>query len=164
MLPFEPHALLRNARAMTLAANFWPRRLKRLPRPTERLIEVEPGSRILAKCHWQRDLRRHPTLVLVHGLEGSSESSYVVGSAELAFATGFNVLRLNQRNCGGTEYLTPTLYNSGLSGDYQAVLLELVEHDALREIFFSGFSMGGDRKSTRLNSSHIQKSRMPSSA
>jgi len=144
MLPFEPHPLLRNAHVMTLAANFWPRRLKRLPRPTERLIEVAPGSRILAKCHWQRDPRCHPTLAVVHGLEGSSESRYVLGIAELAFAAGFNVLRLNQRNCGGTEHLTPTLYNSGLSDDYQAVLLELVEQDALPEIFFSGYSMGGN--------------------
>jgi hypothetical protein len=54
------------------------------------------------------------------------------------------VVRLNQRNCGGTERLTPTLYNSGLSGDYRAVLLELAEHDHLREIFFAGFSMGGN--------------------
>jgi len=144
MLEFEPHPLLRNAHLMTLVANYWPRRLKRLPRATQRVFEVEPGSRILAKCHWQPDPRRHPTLMLVHGLEGSSESRYLLGIAELAFAAGFNLLRLNQRNCGGTEHLTPTLYNSGLSGDCQAVLFELVERDALPEVFFTGYSMGGN--------------------
>jgi predicted alpha/beta-fold hydrolase len=144
MTPFEPHPLLRNAHVMTLAANFWPRRLARLSRPTERLLEVEPGSRVLAQCHWQPERQRHPTLVLVHGLEGSSESSYMLGIAEQALAAGFNVLRLNQRNCGGTEHLTPTLYNSGLSGDCRAVLMELVEREALAEIFFAGYSMGGN--------------------
>ncbi len=144
MVRFEPHPLLRNAHLMTLVASFWPRRHARLPRPAQRQFEVEPGSRILAQCHWQSPPKRHPTLVLVHGLEGSSESFYMWGTAERAFVGGFNVLRLNQRNCGGTEHLTPTLYNSGLSGDCHAVLLELVERDAFPEIFFAGYSMGGN--------------------
>ena len=95
-------------------------------------------------CHWQEEPRKHPTLVLLHGLEGSSESGYMKGCAEKASAAGFNVVRLNQRNCGGTERLTPTLYHSGRSGDFRAVLLELVERDRLPAIFFAGYSMGGN--------------------
>jgi len=144
MIPFEPHPLLRNAHLMTLAASFWPWRLTRLSPAIDRLFEVEPGSRILAQCHWQPEPRRHPTLVLVHGLEGSSRSPYILGVAGKALASGFNVLRLNQRNCGGTEHLTPKLYNSGLSDDYRVVLFELVERDALLEVFLAGYSMGGN--------------------
>lgn len=144
MRRFEPHPLVRNPHLMTLAAHFWPRQLAGLPRAVPRLFEVEPGSRILAQCHWQSPPERHPTLTLVHGLEGSSDSAYMLGTARLALARGFNVLRLNQRNCGRTEDLTPTLYNSGLSGDCRAVLSELVERDALPEIFFAGYSMGGN--------------------
>jgi len=144
MRGFEPHPLLRNPHLMTLAAHFWPRRLEGLPRAVPRLFQVEPGSRILGQCHWQSPPERHPTLALVHGLEGSSDSAYMLGTARLALARGFNVLRLNQRNCGGTEDLTPTLYNSGLSGDCRAVLSELIERDALPEIFFAGYSMGGN--------------------
>ncbi len=129
---------------MTVAATFWLRHFPHLPPPTDRLFEVEPGTSVLARCHWQPDPRRQSTLVLVHGLEGSSESGYMMGTAEKAFAAGLNVLRLNQRNCGGTESLTPTLYNSSLSGDVGAVLAELVARDRLPEIFFAGFSMGGN--------------------
>lgn len=68
----------------------------------------------------------------------------MLGLAERAFVAGWNAVRLNQRNCGGTESLTPTLYNSGLSGDFRAVLNELVERDSLPEIFFAGYSMGGN--------------------
>src|SRR5207244_13043988 len=107
-------------------------------------FEVEPGTRLLAKCHWQERRRGHGTLVLVHGLEGSSESPYMLGIAERAYQAGFNVLRMNQRNCGGTEHLTPTLCHSGLSGDFRAVLNELIERDNLPEIFFSGYSTGGN--------------------
>src|SRR5882762_4458008 len=144
MQTFQPHPLLRNPHAQTVVYTFWPRRFPRLPRSTPREFETEPGTRIRGQCHWQTEPRDRPTLVLVHGLEGSSESGYMMGLAERAFAAGWNALRLNQRNCGGTEPLTPTLYNSGLSGDYRAVLTELIERDSLPEIFFAGYSMGGN--------------------
>ena len=144
MKAFEPHPLLRNPHAQTLASAFLPRRFPRLPRSVSRDFETEPGTRIRGECHWQAVPQERPTLVLVHGLEGSSESCYMLGLAERAFAAGWNALRLNQRNCGGTESLTATLYNSGLSGDYRAILAELVEKDSLPEIFFAGYSMGGN--------------------
>ncbi len=144
METFEPHALLRNPHAQTLVSSLWPRRFPRLPRSVAREFETEPGTRIRGECHWQAAPRERPTLVLVHGLEGSSQSGYMLGLAERAFAAGWNAVRLNQRNCGGTESLTPTLYNSGLSGDYRAVLMELIERDALTGIFFAGYSMGGN--------------------
>jgi predicted alpha/beta-fold hydrolase len=144
MHEFDPHVWLKNPHAMTLAGSFWFRRTKRLPPAEERRFEVEPGTWLLAKCHWQPQRRDCSTLVLVHGLEGSSESSYMRGLAEKAFVSGFNVLRVNQRTCGGTEALTPTLYGSCLSGDYAAILRELVERDRLPALFFAGYSMGGN--------------------
>lgn len=143
MRSFVPHPLLRQRHVMTLAGALWLRRTPHLPKAQERLFEVEPGTRILAKCHWQPK-RESPTLVLVHGLEGSSESSYMRGAAEKAFLSGFHVVRLNQRNCGGSDALTPTVYNSGLSGDYRAVLNELITRDGLQDVCFAGYSMGGN--------------------
>lgn len=145
--PFNPHRSFRNGHAQTLAAYAWPRRsrLRSLHGDDEtRLFEVEPGVRLLARCAWQSERRAHPTVVLVHGLEGSSESIYMLGTAQKAFRAGFNVLRCNMRNCGGTEHLTPTLYHSGMSNDFRAVLRELIEEDHLASIFLVGFSMGGN--------------------
>ncbi|HXN29152.1 MAG TPA: alpha/beta fold hydrolase [Candidatus Acidoferrales bacterium] len=144
MKEFRPHLLLRNAHAMTIAANFWPRPVPLLPRGVARSFETEPGTQVLGVCHWQQNPREHPTLVVLHGLEGSCESGYMLGTSEKAWIAGFNVVRLNQRNCGGTEKLSPTLYHSGLSCDVRAVVLELAEHDGLPEIFAAGYSMGGN--------------------
>ncbi|MHB8540106.1 MAG: YheT family hydrolase [Candidatus Acidiferrales bacterium] len=144
MRNFEPAALLRNPHAMTLAAAFWPRKYPHLPPTVARLFETEPDTRVRADCHWQNHPAQHPALVLLHGLEGSSNSSYMLGTADKAFEAGFSALRLNQRNCGGTEGLTPTLYNSGLSGDVRAVVRELIEKDHVSQIFVAGFSMGGN--------------------
>lgn len=129
---------------MTMAGVFLRRRFPRLPVSVSRLFDVEPGTQVRADSHWQQDRKNHPTLVLLHGLEGSSESAYILGTAEKAFVAGFNVVRLNQRNCGGTERLTQTLYHSGRSGDFRAIVLELIERDRLPAIFFAGFSMGGN--------------------
>ena len=144
MKPFEPYPLLRNPDAQTIVSAFLPRRFPRLPRSTPREFEVEPGSRIRGKCHWQAAPSERPALVLLHGLEGSCDSDYMLGLAERAYVAGWNAVRLNQRNCGGTEALTPTLYNSGLSGDYLAILRELIERDSIPAIFFAGYSMGGN--------------------
>jgi uncharacterized protein len=141
---FRPHKFLRNGHAMTIASTFWPRTFAGLPPSAPRLFEVETGTQVRGDCHWQRDARAHPTLVLLHGLEGSSDSGYMVGTAEKAWLAGFNVVRLNQRNCGGTESLTPTLYHSGRNGDIRAVILELIDRDGHPEIFAAGFSMGGN--------------------
>jgi predicted alpha/beta-fold hydrolase len=144
MEKFVPHTLLKNGHAMTIASAFVHRRFH-LPPAEDRLFQVDPESRILGRCHWQPGKRRDaPVIAIVHGLEGSSESNYVFGIAEKAFRLGFHAVRLNQRNCGGTESLTPTLYNSGMSGDYRAVLEELSNGDGFEQIFFAGYSMGGN--------------------
>lgn len=144
MQEFDAPFLLRNPHLMTIAAAFWRRRYHHLNSSVPRLFETEPGTQVRADCHWQQNPKLHPTIVLLHGLEGSSESGYMLGAADQAFGAGFNVLRLNQRNCGGTEDLTATLYNSGLSCDITAVVQELIHKDGLPEVFTAGFSMGGN--------------------
>jgi uncharacterized protein len=141
---FREHGLLRNPHMMTIAATFWRRRFPKLPASETRLFETEPGTRVRGECHWQTEPRTRRTLVLLHGLEGSSESGYMLGTAERAWTAGMNVVRLNQRNCGGTEQLTPTVYNSGMSGDIRTVIAELIARDGMREVCAAGFSMGGN--------------------
>jgi uncharacterized protein len=116
-----------------------------LPPAEDRHFQVDADSRLLGHCHWQQGKDTStPLMVLVHGLEGSSDSKYMLGIAEKAWQRGFHVVRLNQRNCGGTERLTPTLYNSGMSADYRAVFDELSVGDGFSCIFFAGYSMGGN--------------------
>lgn len=129
---------------MTMAAALVPRRFDTPPVEARR-FRVDEESFLLGYCHWQPGKRKDaPVLVVVHGLEGSSDSNYARGIAEKAFRRGFHVLRMNQRNCGPSEELTPTLYNSAMSGDYRAVLEELGNVEGFDQIFFAGYSMGGN--------------------
>ena len=107
----------------------WPARL--------RYFDTEQGVRVLAKVQDQGGER---TLLAVHGLTSCTEARYMLSLAALALERGWNVIRLNVRNCGGTEALCPTLYHSGLTVDLRHVVDEL----APRPLYLLGFSMGGN--------------------
>ena len=168
---FFPRRFLRNAHLQTLMGNFKPRQYV-LPEPEAHLVEVDPGSgppaeskpfgwaaelaqaqanvrergasHVLCHCHWQANPSRCLTLLLVHGLEGSSRSQYMLGNSARAWAAGCNVIRMNMRNCGGTEHLSPTLYHSGLSADIAAVMRTLSGEKGLNAFALVGYSMGGN--------------------
>ena len=145
--PFRPHPLLKSGHMQTIGGQLWPRRLQRLhafEHDEARTFEVEPGVRVLAHCRWQAARREHPTLIVMHGLEGSSDSLAVRGTAVKAYRAGFNVLRLNLRTCGDTLHLTDTLYHSGLTGDLLAVVKELIARDRLTDICLGGFSLSAN--------------------
>src|SRR5206468_2495075 len=85
---FRPKRGLRNAHAQTLAGNFLPRQ-SALPAAEERVFQVHPeeGAQVLCHCHWQpagngegNKKQDALTVIIVHGLEGSSESKYVIGT------------------------------------------------------------------------------------
>jgi len=109
-----------------------------------RHFDVEPGTRVLAHCHWQPAPSAHPALLALHGLEGSSSAHYMRGIADKAFARGFNVILLNQRNCGGTEQLAAGLYHSGLTADIDHVIREIARTDGIGRVVVAGYSLGGN--------------------
>jgi hypothetical protein len=148
---FTPRRFFSNGHLQTILGNFLPR-INSLPPAEIVLVEVSPAtvnqiaSRIRCDCHWQPPEVRasRPTIIIVHGLEGSSESQYVIGNANKLWLAGANIIRMNMRNCGGTEALTPTLYHSGLSSDIDAVMRHFVALYSLTSISLIGYSMGGN--------------------
>jgi predicted alpha/beta-fold hydrolase len=143
--PFVPHQLFRSGHAQTIAAYAWPRRFRfQADSDEERLFAVAPNVKVLAHCRWQTDRHACPTIVVWHGIEGSTASNYMQAMAEKGFGAGFNVIRVNFRNCGGTEHLTSTIYHGGLSADLAAVVKELLEKDQLTRLLLIGFSLGGN--------------------
>ena len=71
-------------------------------------------------------------------------SRYIRGVTARAWDAGMNVVRMNMRNCGGSEALTPTLYHSGRSGDVGAVVRHFTERFGLERVALVGYSMGGN--------------------
>jgi predicted alpha/beta-fold hydrolase len=140
--PFRP--LIRNPHVLTILGNFWPRTLDERRFPVEaKLYETEPGVQILVHSQ-QPHAASLGDIILVHGLEGSSDAGYARSLAQAALNAGYAVHRYNMRSCGGTEALCgSTLYHSGQTGDLLTVAREIVAH-AHRPLYLAGFSLGGN--------------------
>lgn len=104
------------------------------------MFETEPGVKVLAHENRNGGRGPAPTLVILHGLASSSTAPYVRRLTQAALSKGYQVIRPNIRNCGGTEHLSPTLYHSGLTSDLRYIVEEL----APAPLFIVGFSMGGN--------------------
>ena len=84
-----------------------------------------------------------PTLLVLHGLEGSSDSHYVRGAAARARTLGWRTLALNYRSCSGEPNRNPKFYHCGETGDLGFVARRIIERfDA--PLLLAGFSLGGN--------------------
>lgn len=141
MRPFTPY--FRNPHLLTLAGNFWKRPAHESRFPTRQVLYPgEPGTQVLVEENRPEGVPRGEVL-LVHGLEGSSQSGYMVSMALALAEAGFVAHRVNMRSCGGTEHLTPTLYHSGLTVDLRT-LLEAFRAQRRGPLFLVGYSLGGN--------------------
>jgi predicted alpha/beta-fold hydrolase len=134
--------LFKNPHLVTIAANYWPRAMDTLRFPVEvKLYDTEPGVRVLV--HSQRPASQPiAEVVVVHGLEGSSDAGYARSLAQELLKAGWAAHRFNMRSCGGTEHLSGNgLYHSGQTSDLLAVIRQ-IKGDA--PIFLAGFSLGGN--------------------
>lgn len=134
---------MRRGHLQTLISHFLTREVV-LPPSEPRLFRVADQVQVRCDCHWQPDRRSALTTLLVHGLEGSSSSQYIVGTANKAWVAGMNVVRMNVRGCGGTDALGASLYHSGLSSDVGEIVRDLIASEALPRLAIAGFSMGGN--------------------
>ncbi|HVB39507.1 MAG TPA: alpha/beta fold hydrolase, partial [Terriglobales bacterium] len=139
--PFAPSFWLRNGHANTVYSFLRPRGI-RLPEAQADWISSAPGVDILVHSHWQANPA--PALVLVHGLEGTSDAGYMLTTAALALGRGWHVLRMNVRGCGDSEPRCDTLYNSGTSEDVARVLAWTASQPMVTGVALGGFSMGGN--------------------
>lgn len=138
---FQP--LVRNPHLLTIAGNFWRRRIDVKRFPARRVeYRVDPKTAVISIEH-QPTTDACGQIVLLHGLEGSADAGYIASFAQAALLLGFGVHRMNLRTCGGTEELCETMYHSGLTSDTRFVL-EQLKNRAPGPRFLVGFSLGGN--------------------
>jgi predicted alpha/beta-fold hydrolase len=138
--PFYP--FFKNPHLSTIAGNFW-RRPDSSRWPVQSVIyETEPNVRVLV--HAQRpDGPPRGELILVHGLEGSSNAGYARSLVHAALTAGYATHRVNLRSCGGTEALALSNYHSGQTGDVLHILRKL-RRTTSAPLYLCGFSLGGN--------------------
>ena len=97
---------------------------------------------------WLRDAddlpRSAPLLVILHGLEGSAESSYARMLMQAAFGRGWRTCVLHFRDCGDYRNPLPRRYHAGETSDIRFFLRRLQEQGQTGPIFAVGYSLGGN--------------------
>jgi predicted alpha/beta-fold hydrolase len=106
------------------------------------LYQTEPDAQVLV--HEQRPPERAiAEIVMVHGLEGSSDAGYIRSMSQLALEHGYSVHRKNMRSCGGTEALSKTMYHAGLTSDTLEVIRS-IRREHGNPVYLIGYSLGGN--------------------
>lgn len=141
MRPFDP--FFKNPHLATIAGNFWKRPISEGRWPVEaKLYATEPDVKVLV--HSQKpSAAPRGEIILVHGLEGSSESGYARSMAYAALARGYAVHRFNMRGCGGTEELSVLSYHAGQTSDLLKVAKERRSITGA-PVFIAGYSLGAN--------------------
>ncbi|MGB0908076.1 MAG: alpha/beta fold hydrolase, partial [Maricaulaceae bacterium] len=83
-------------------------------------------------------------LILLHGWEGSQDSTYVMSSGRQAFDNGYSVFRLNFRDHGPTHHLNKALFHSALFNEVYAGVSGAAALANDKPVFVAGFSLGGN--------------------
>ncbi len=82
-------------------------------------------------------------VILSHGLEGSTDRSYMQSMATYFHERGFDVLAWNYRSCSGEMNRQLRLYHHGVTDDLETVIQYAIDTRRYKKIALIGFSMGG---------------------
>jgi predicted alpha/beta-fold hydrolase len=144
---FRPPLLLRSAHIQTILASSKFRARGNNPMcetAQEMIIETADGIRLLGFYSAQNTGPAKGHVILLHGWEGSVESTYMLRTGKTLFQNGYNIFRLNFRDHGDSQHL-----NKGI---FYAVLLDEVIEGVKQAaglagdlpVFLVGFSLGGN--------------------
>lgn len=145
---FVPPSWLRNGHVQTLLGAS-PRRHARvqsratilLQRSFQQVVATNDGTRLVVQI--ARHVERAPMVVVLHGWLGDSHAQYVVGAASALFDGGFDVVRINLRDHGGSEHLNADMFHSARVDELADVITRIAHERDQAPVGVLGFSLGG---------------------
>lgn len=138
---YEPFPFFRNAHISTIySARF---------RPSPSLVQQRERVQLLdgdfLDVDWSfTKIPSKKVAILLHGLEGNAQRTYIKWQAKVLKEAGWNVAAVNYRGCSGEANLSYQSYNAGKTDDLEAVVNVILEKDKYNEIALVGFSLGGN--------------------
>ena len=83
-------------------------------------------------------------VILIHGLEGSTQSSYILSLTALLNRHHYDVFAMNLRGCSGVPNRLLSSYHSGKTEDLDTIVQYIENQYVFKEISIVGFSLGGN--------------------
>jgi predicted alpha/beta-fold hydrolase len=149
---FHPSRWLRNPHVQSVLASsglrrwlFRRRRAALESAATEHVLDCGHGVRLQGFHSRQSRLAAPRALVvLLHGWEGSAQSSYILHTGARLLAEGCDVFRLNFRDHGETHHLNQELFHSCRIDEVVGAVKQIAQRFPDRPLLLGGFSLGGN--------------------
>lgn len=149
---FQPPRFLRNPHVQSFLASSGLRRAlarkrhARLESPAEEiLLECGDGVRLQGfRTAQQARPQARGLAVLLHGWEGSAQSTYLLHTGARLLDEGFDVFRLNMRDHGETHHLNDGLFHSNRIDEVVGAVAELQRRFPILPLVVAGYSLGGN--------------------
>jgi len=147
---FKPSWLLRNRHVQSTLVSSPPRRwrIKRQVKQYQthsqfEIVNTPKGPRLLAKRTLARNGQPKAKVILLHGWEGSVDSSYLAAVGNALWHSGCETIRLNFRDHGTSHYLNEGLFHSCRLDEVRDAI-KILTADSSVPVFIVGFSLGGN--------------------
>jgi len=145
--PFKPPFYLQNARIQTFLASFRVRAFGDNPmaaaaRPM--VLKTANGVRLLGAFSPRSTPPKKGLVILIHGWEGSADSTYMLTTGRLLYRNGYDLFRLNLRDHGLSHHLNEGLFFATLFDEVFQSVKQAARLSEGRPVFLAGFSLGGN--------------------
>ncbi len=138
---YEPSLLFRSAHISTI----YSAKLRPSPNLIQERERVQLPDGDFLDIDWSfPENPSQKVAILLHGLEGNAQRTYIKGQAKVLYEWGWNVAAVNFRGCSGEPNLSYQSYNAGKTDDLEAVINLILEKNKFTEIALVGFSLGGN--------------------
>lgn len=144
---FHPPVFLRCAHVQTILAStkFRARgKNKMSDAAREVIIETDDGTRLLGFHSEQTNVPAKGLVILLHGWEGSSDSTYILRTAGILFQNGYDIFRLNFRDHGESHHLNQGIFYAVLLEEVSQAVRQAARLSGALPVFLVGFSLGGN--------------------
>lgn len=108
------------------------------------VIDAGEGVRLLGLHDVPRAVEPKGLALLLHGWEGSAESSYMRLTAAELLARGWATFRLNFRDHGDTHHLNEAIFHSNRIDEVVRAAGEVARRFPARRLVAAGYSLGGN--------------------
>jgi predicted alpha/beta-fold hydrolase len=148
---FKPAKWLGNKHLQSILSSAGPRKIlekrraKRLLKQSEKHLVITPqGVTLLGYLTRSEQVNSKGLAIILHGWEGSANSTYVLSSGQKLLEQGFDVFRLNLRDHGDTQSLNKALFNSARLQEVLEAVRYLCKSFGGAHNVLCGYSLGGN--------------------
>lgn len=111
---------------------------------TAMLLDGGDGVRLEGYLNIAKESSSTKLAILIHGWEGSHDSTYIQSMAHSLLEEGVDVFRLNLRDHGDTHHLNKEIFNSTLVEEVMNAIADLQSRLPYPQFHMVGFSLGGN--------------------